>query len=276
MRRTAALARLARMPAAAAMLLVAACGITPGEDEAFRQAQQRIDAARGDTQVRKHGAVPLSDAERTLRQASEAGDRVELRHLVYLVDKKLDIAQAVTERRVAEERLAALQERSRQESAAARLAQEMREEQLSTALREARDARKQAEAVGAELSNFKSRETARGTVLSLPEVLFDANRAELAAGSERALDSLVAFLRRNPQRRVVVEGHADDTGSKDANLKLSLARANAVKAYLSRQGIDGQRMLTLAHGDNYPVAANDTAEGRQRNRRVEILIERRP
>ena len=255
-------------------VLVAGCGISPTKDNGFIGAQQRLNAARADARVRELAAVPLEDAERTLRSAAETDDRSLLNHFVYLTEKKIDIARAIAERRTAEAKLNALQKRVEARTERSKLAQEVEQERLRTALQEARMAEQRTQALRTELSEFKARATARGTVLTLSDVLFDSSRAELNPGAKRSLESLVSFLRENPDRRIVVEGYTDNSGSPEGNLKLSLARANAVKSFLVEAGIAPDRISTVGHGQNYPIVSNDTMAGRQRNRRVEILIER--
>jgi OOP family OmpA-OmpF porin len=75
-----------------------------------------------------------------------------------------------------------------------------------------------------------------------------------------------------PDRKVLIEGHTDSSGSASYNSDLSQRRANAVEALLINQGVDPTRIVARGYGESYPVATNDTAAGRQQNRRVEIVI----
>ena len=86
------------------------------------------------------------------------------------------------------------------------------------------------------------------------------------------LDQLAKFLATHPDRSVVIEGHTDSVGSNDFNLGLSQRRAESVRSYLLRQGVDPSRVTTQGMGESVPVASNDTAGGRQQNRRVEIIV----
>jgi OOP family OmpA-OmpF porin len=103
------------------------------------------------------------------------------------------------------------------------------------------------------------------------EVLFDFNRAEIRADAQPVLDGLAAHLQRNPDLRLVIEGHTDAIGSESYNLKLSKKRADAAKAYLVSKGVDLGRLWTTGAGMAHPVAPNDTAAGRALNRRVEFI-----
>lgn len=267
--------RPARLVVLGAAALLAACAFQPTEDAAYTQARTRVDEARADQQVRKYASVPLEDAEQTLLAASQAESRAQLRHLVYLTEKKVDISRAVAERRAAEDKLKILLAEGQRKAEAARLAREVEQERAAAARNAARNEGAN-DPVAAALSGsgLDAQETSRGVVLTLPDVLFDSGRAELNPAVARNLDSLVDFLKANPRRRILIEGHTDNTGSNEANLALSLARANSVKAYLVRAGVGPERISTLGHGANYPAVRNDSSAGRQRNRRVEILVER--
>ena len=109
-------------------------------------------------------------------------------------------------------------------------------------------------------------------VLTLGDVLFDSGRAELKSGAMRTIDQLVTFLKDNPERTVNVEGYTDSVGSDNFNLGLSQRRADAVRTALTSRGVEATRIAARGYGESSPVASNDTAEGRQRNRRIEIVI----
>jgi outer membrane protein OmpA-like peptidoglycan-associated protein len=94
----------------------------------------------------------------------------------------------------------------------------------------------------------------------------------LHVGSQRNLDPLVHYLRDHPERRISIEGHTDNVGGESFNIDLSLRRAEAVKNYLVTSGISRNRISTNGFGESMPVASNNTAHGRQINRRVEIVI----
>jgi outer membrane protein OmpA-like peptidoglycan-associated protein len=109
-------------------------------------------------------------------------------------------------------------------------------------------------------------------VITLGDLLFETDRAELRAGTANNLDKLAAFLNRYPDRNVIIEGYTDNIGSDDYNFDLSQRRAESVRGYLMSQGIATDRMSASGKGEGSPVASNSDATGRQMNRRVEILI----
>jgi outer membrane protein OmpA-like peptidoglycan-associated protein len=123
-----------------------------------------------------------------------------------------------------------------------------------------------------QLAELEAKQTDRGLVLTLGDVLFDSGRAELKAGAFRTVDRLATFMRDHPERSLEVEGYTDSVGSDALNMTLSQRRADAVRAALLERGVEGSRITTSGLGKASPVASNDTAEGRQRNRRVEIVI----
>ena len=115
-----------------------------------------------------------------------------------------------------------------------------------------------------------------GLVLTLGDVLFTSGRAELKPGALGNLNNLVNFLGKYPDRRAAIYGYTDSLGSKEYNQGLSERRANSVKSYLAAQGIDATRLSAAGLGGTAPVAGNDSAAGRQQNRRVEVIISTPP
>jgi outer membrane protein OmpA-like peptidoglycan-associated protein len=106
----------------------------------------------------------------------------------------------------------------------------------------------------------------------LGDVLFDTNAATLKVGSAERLDRLAAFLNENSGTRIMIEGHTDSRGSDAYNEELSRRRAQAVADALLTRGIPSGRFEILGRGEAAPVASNDTAAGRQQNRRVEVVF----
>ena len=104
------------------------------------------------------------------------------------------------------------------------------------------------------------------------EVSFDFNSASLKPTFYSSLNKIADIMARYPQTQILVVGHTDSVGSEQYNLDLSLRRANAVANYLISHGVAQQRMGTEGHGEMEPIASNDTADGRARNRRVEIFV----
>ncbi|MGH8286804.1 MAG: OmpA family protein [Steroidobacteraceae bacterium] len=110
--------------------------------------------------------------------------------------------------------------------------------------------------------------------LNMPgNITFQTDSADLRADFFDVLNSVTLVVKEFDKTLVEVAGHTDSTGSDQYNQTLSERRANAVGQYLQSRGINSQRVLTVGGGENYPVASNDTPEGRQLNRRVELSLE---
>ena len=114
--------------------------------------------------------------------------------------------------------------------------------------------------------------TARGVVVNLPDILFDVNKATLKQNAQNALAKLAGIVSLFPNINLRIEGHTDSTGSDELNMRLSKDRAASVMAFLKQQGVAEKRMSAEGYGPKIPVADNATAEGRARNRRVEIIL----
>jgi outer membrane protein OmpA-like peptidoglycan-associated protein len=134
------------------------------------------------------------------------------------------------------------------------------------------DAAKQSADLQRQLDEMHAKATDRGMVLTLGDVLFATGKADLKYGATGNLNKLVSFLNSYPDRTVMIEGYTDNVGGDDYNLGLSQRRADSVKSYLTGQGIGVIRLSAAGKGESAPVTDNGSAEGRQQNRRVEIII----
>ena len=122
------------------------------------------------------------------------------------------------------------------------------------------------------MQELHAERTARGLVITLEDVLFEVNGADLQPGTQVQLLRLVEFLKRNPDRKVLIEGHTDSIGGSEYNLQLSLLRAESVQSFLVGNGLPADRLTAIGYGETLPEAPNDSAIGRQQNRRVEVVI----
>ena len=114
---------------------------------------------------------------------------------------------------------------------------------------------------------------ARGIILSMSDILFDVNKATLKADLKTSLAKVAGILSVYQQFNVSIEGNTDNTGSAEHNMKLSQQRADNVKNFLVEQGIDASRLTAKGLGMTMPIADNKTKEGRQKNRRVDLVIQ---
>jgi outer membrane protein OmpA-like peptidoglycan-associated protein len=193
---------------------------------------------------------------------------------------ELDKARQVNEARARQLEVQAQEiDKAKREADQARMAADARAREVEAKSREAEQARMQMAAAQAqtaaltkELSELKATQTDRGVVLTVGSALFATGKADVAPGIQRSADKLVAFLQSNPKRNVLIEGHTDNTGSDEGNVKLSQERADAIKTLLVSKGIAPERIVAKGYGSQYPQVANDTPAGRQANRRVEIVV----
>jgi len=137
---------------------------------------------------------------------------------------------------------------------------------------EAKLAQQRALQMEQEMKELRAKQTDRGMVLTLGDVLFDTGKATLKPGAYPTIDRLAKVLNESKDRRVMIEGHTDSTGSDQTNMALSQQRAMAVQAALMERGVSGSQIAAVGKGEGVPVASNDNASGRQQNRRVEMIF----
>ncbi len=164
-----------------------------------------------------------------------------------------------------------LQARDREAQRNAQQAGDARREADASQM-EADASQKQVDSLEAQLADLKVKKTERGLVLTLGDVLFDTNQATLKASAHGTLDRLATALREKSGRRVLIEGHTDSVGSDETNQGLSERRAQAVQVALTQRGVARDQTTAIGKGENFPVGSNDDANGRQSNRRVELIF----
>ncbi len=117
-----------------------------------------------------------------------------------------------------------------------------------------------------------TRESARGYILNLPDILFDIGKASLKPEARERIAKLAGILLIMQEQNLQVEGHTDSTGTYEFNLSLSEDRARSVVTFLAEEGVQPERMRAIGYGFDRPISDNATAEGRRKNRRVEIIL----
>jgi len=179
-------------------------------------------------------------------------------------------------------------QQAQQQAEQARQQAELAQQQAAQQAQQAEQARQQAEQGRQQAENDKAqmrarmlqqlnqvlatRDTARGLIVSMPDVLFDTGKADLKPSARERLAKVAGILIAYPDIRVEIDGYTDSTGSLEFNERLSQQRAEAVRSYLSSQGVNYSSITTQGFGPSQPIASNDTPAGRQQNRRVELVV----
>lgn len=286
--------------AVAVSLVLSACATAPLDSTGAAEARAKLSVLQSDANLASRAPVAIAEAEAAVAAAEASKtDADEAAHLAYLANRKVETARARAETRFSEDQRATLAAQregarleartleadvakgqvvaARAEAEVARISAAGQVEQARTDAEVARIAAagqaEQAQELQRQIDELQAKPTDRGLVLTLGDVLFNSGRADLNAGATSSLNKLAAFLNHYPDRGAAIEGHTDSMGSDDQNQGLSQRRAEAVKSYLVGQGIGTIRLAAAGKGENQPLASNDSAEGRQQNRRVEVIID---
>jgi len=310
-------------------LMLASCGTAPKKDLALEQVRSQLNELKSDPELAGHAPLALGEAERALRQAETATGNTQRIHLIYMADRRIQIARAVAQREQLETELDRLvkehnemlvkasqleAERARLEAERSRMmsqataedAARAREEATQAQHREAESQRtakqaieeaeqakalaassataaqlarreadlaaEQADTLRRQLENLQLRQTESGVVVTLGDVLFESGQTDLREDALASLVEVVDLLQSEPNKKIRIEGHTDSTGDAATNLEISAARANAVLDALVSLGVDASRITALGMGEDFPIASNDTEQGRAQNRRVDVIL----
>ena len=272
-----------------AIAVLAACSTAPTQQ--LIEARSSYASALNDPQVAKFAASELRQAGAQLNEAELSANKGEseaqIDHLAYVAKQRVTIAQETARQKSAElssANAAAEREKMRLEArttqadaavlaaASSKLDAEASQRQSESLQRQTDAANAHSRQLEAQLKELDAKKTERGIVITLGDVLFDTNKSELKSGGMRNVQKLADVLKEYPERNVLVEGFTDSMGSTEYNQDLSDRRARAVRTALQDTGVAGERISNRGYGKTFPVANNATAEGRQLNRRVEIIV----
>jgi outer membrane protein OmpA-like peptidoglycan-associated protein len=288
--------------AALGIATLQACTSVPTENAQLTAAQAEFKSAQATPDVPAMASAELRDAEVALERARAAWatqeKRSEVDHLAYMASKKIAIAQASANLRLADKAIndargdrqqtllvaRTLEAQSAQRTAeaaqreaqaaqqAAALATQAAAGQTARARQDTQSAEAEADALRSRLSEMDAKQTDRGMVVTIGDLLFDNNSAVLKPGAGQSVQRLGAFLKAYPKRTALIEGYTDSVGSAGSNQTLSERRADAVKSALLAVGLGGERLVVRGYGEAYPVGNNQSADGRLSNRRVEVIL----
>lgn len=303
-------------------LLLAGCASAPQRDLQHERLAAALAALESDTALGELAAAERLQARQAIEQLRLSSSKRDREGLVYLAERRVEIARAAAQAELAGRQLEQLArerdrilldsarrdaEMSRLEAEKARLQSLARAEETERALEAADEARRHSELSSAEadqarrlaqaqateaslarreadlaiaaaeslrsqLQTMTSRREARGEVMTLSGDAFGSGQANLLPEARANLDRVIEFLSRAGAKQVLIEGHTDNRGSANLNQVLSQRRADAVMQALVEEGIDAARLSTAGRGMDAPIADNASAEGRARNRRVDIIV----
>ena len=288
--------RHALIAAAVATLLLSACASAPVEYDKARSLRAELTQLQADPQLGSRAPLAMEQANVAVTAAEKPQpDPALATHLEFMADRKISIARAEAESKLAidqrkglaEQREAMRLQSRTQEADTANRRADLAQGRADMAQANADDQQRQAEAariatadaqraadeLQRQIDDMQAKVTDRGLVLTLGDVLFASGTADLNTGGSNNLSKLAAFLNEYPDRTALIEGHTDSIGGEDYNLGLSQRRADSVKSYLVNQGIGSGRLSASGKGKDSPIADNSSATGRQQNRRVEVIIE---
>jgi outer membrane protein OmpA-like peptidoglycan-associated protein len=282
----------------AGAVALAGCSTVPTTTPTLDEARADFVAANNNPQVATYAQMEFKQAGEALDRANQAAAQREsletIDRLAYVAKQKIATAQEVAKAKAAEnevnnagrerdrvqlEARTAEADRAKRDAASAQAQAAAAQAQAQDAQAQAAAAQQQAAQqadraarLEALLVELHAQKTERGMVVTIGDVLFATDRAELNANGMANVKKLAEIMSQNPDRTVMVEGFTDSTGSAAHNKDLSERRAASVAQALVGLGVPRERIAMRGYGEAFPVASNDTASNRQLNRRVEIVL----
>jgi outer membrane protein OmpA-like peptidoglycan-associated protein len=280
---------------AVASVLLASCAAAPVKPSGAEEAREKLTRLQANPDLANRAPAAIAEAEAAVRDAEQPQKDPGLgEYRVYIADRKIDIARAQAQTRLYEDQRAALKAQrqdarlearthevdvARDQTALAKADEETQRLAAAQSRSDADAANATAAVLADQAAELQRRiveldvvVTNRGLVLTLGDVLFATGQASLLAGSTGHLDKLVDFLNQYTDRTVLIEGYTDSVGTESYNQSLSERRAESVSSYLRAHGIASTRISASGRGMRDPVSGNDSATGRQQNRRVEVIV----
>lgn len=262
--------------AVAVTAVLAACASTPKttpELETARSVVPQVEASPRAGVAASQVAEARKALDSANRMASSGGKIEEIEFQASIASKNAQIAnekiltaqaKEEIEKGTAQRQAVLLEARERENM--------RRTQQAQMSAEEADLAKQKAAGLEKELADLKGKQTDRGLVITLGDVLFDTGKSVLKPGAYTTVDRLASALKEAPDRKVVIEGHTDSMGSDEYNQELSQRRAQAVQTALLERGVGSGQVTAYGKGETFPVASNEDASGRQQNRRVELVF----
>jgi outer membrane protein OmpA-like peptidoglycan-associated protein len=235
------------------------------EEQAVAEIKRRQDAelARQQAEAAKADAIRMrQEAEKAAADAARQKAEAEQATAAAVVQQQA--AQAAAEQ-AARDKAAAVDQQRAAEAEADKARQ-------AAAKAESEKADLRAQLLNQLNSILQTRDSARGLIVNMSDVLFDTGSYTLKPGAREKLAKISGIVLAHPGLNLQIEGHTDSVGADEFNQQLSERRADSVRDFLAEQGVPASSITAKGFGKTQPVASNDTAEGRQRNRRVELVV----
>jgi len=275
----------------ASAVFLAACSSMPTTTSTLDQARSDFVMANNTPNISSYAPMEFKQASDALNEANAAAaknDSLEkIDRLAYIAKQKIATAMEVARTKSAEAKIAgagkqrdALRleartneaDRARAEAEAAKAAAAEAQAAAANATERAANAEGRNAQLEAMMNELHAKQTERGTIITIGDVLFGTDQANLTPDGMATVKKLAMVMQQAPNRTVLVEGFTDSTGSTAHNQELSERRASSVASTLTSMGVPRERVAMRGYGQAYPVAPNDTANNRQMNRRVEIVL----
>lgn len=279
-------------------LMLGACATAHDPPQELVQARAAVRSAELDPDVLASAPVELKKATDSLDRANtllaKGKSMSEVSSAAYVAERHARTAMAVAQSKRNEEAIKASDadrervradinaqtaQSARQQASVAQARADDAEQRASSAQQQtmaaeanAAQAQTRAAVLQRQVDELQAKQTERGLLVTLGDMLFEFGRADIRPAAQPALSKLADFLNRHPERHVLIEGYTDSIGSPSFNEGLSRRRADAVAAALVGLGVASQRLSSVGYGMAYPVASNNTDSNRALNRRVEIYI----
>lgn len=278
--------------ALAAVLAFTGCASAPDTPPPeLASARDAVHRAETDPSVLRNAPMELKRATDALNRANslyvKRERNADVVSAAYIAQREADAAMTIAQAKQNEDATKQAQiaraetradiktteaERAKADAAAAQARADNASGAAAAATQQAADAQAQAQALAAQLAELQAKQTERGMLVTLGDVLFEFNRAEIKTTAQGELRKLADFLQKHPERNVLIEGYTDNIGSAGYNATLSQRRAESVANALVALGVSPQRMKSVGYGKDFPVAENTTDTNRALNRRVEVYI----
>jgi len=249
--------------------ILSACSAAPPRNESLETARAMVPQVEQSPRAGV-AANDIANARKSLEAANRLAEAKGKR-----TDIEYEANNAVTSAQIANEKILTAQANEEIANGKAQrqaVLLQARERESQRSADQASASAQRVDSLEAQLADLKVQKTERGLVLTLGDVLFDTGQATLKSSAYGTLDRLAAALREKSERKVLIEGHTDNVGSDESNQGLSERRAQSVQSALMQRDVARSQMTALGKGENFPIASNDSADGRQSNRRVELIF----